>query len=151
MIKGTERKWRERTYLHELRTYFTCVHCYCWIYLNFIFFHQYKCSWITSCHVETNHWTLRCFWQRLMKQDSWLAGFGRPAHRLSGCVCIWAPGLVLVQCTVLFLKPLPHLREHCHINGNMIMMISYVLKCFKYCFVSMTDRSWLRSHNNMTS
>lgn len=68
---------------------------------------------LTSCHVETNHWTLRCFWQRLMKQASWLVGFGRPAHKLSGSVCAWTPGLVLVHSAVLFLTPLPHLREHC--------------------------------------
>lgn len=72
----------------------------------------------TSCQVETNHWTLRCFWQRLMKQDSWLEGFCRPAHTLSGSVCVRAPGLVLVHRTVLFFKPLPHLREHCKIKGS---------------------------------
>lgn len=101
------------------------------ILVPYFFISLHNGSWITSCHVETNHWTFRCFWQRLRKQDSWLTGFGRPAHKLSGSVCVWTPGLVLVHSTVLFFKPLPHLREHCEINRKMIMIKFDVLKCLK--------------------
>lgn len=75
----------------------------------------------TSCHVETNHWTLRSFWQRFMKHDSWLTGFGWAAHKLSGNVCVSTPGLVLVHSTVLFLKPLPHFREHYQMKEVVLM------------------------------
>lgn len=37
----------------------------------------------TVCQVETNHWALRCLWQRLIMQVSWLLGLGRPAHEAS--------------------------------------------------------------------
>lgn len=104
---GTER--RQRAYSHWLK-----------ILLNTAQALFQSLSFHTSCHVETNHWTLRCFWQRLMKQESWPAGFGSPAHLLSGSVCAWAPGLELTHSTVLFFKPLPHLREHCRIKTNII-------------------------------
>lgn len=70
------------------------------------------CSQLTCCHVETNHWTLRSFWQRFKKQGSWLLGLGRPTHELSGSVCVLSPGWVLVQITALFFRPFPHFREH---------------------------------------
>lgn len=107
-----EKTEREETYSHERHKYLTFSTAM-FVLIEYFRSGLYNCSRITSCHVETNHWTLRCFWQRLMKQDSWLAGFGRPAHTLSVSVCVWAPGLVLVHSTVLFLKPLPHFREHC--------------------------------------
>lgn len=119
------KRGREATYSHELHKYFTFSTAM-FVLIEYFCSSLYNCSWITSCHVETNHWTLRCFWQRLMKQDSWLAGFGRPAHTLSASVCVWAPGFVLAHSTVLFLKPLPHFREHCQINRNVIMKTFYI-------------------------
>lgn len=67
-----------------------------------------------------------------MKQDSWPAGFGRLAHKLSGSVCVWMPGLLLAHSTVLFLKPLPHLREHCQIERTR-QRWPLIVKCFKVC------------------
>lgn len=78
----------------------------------FYFWSVPSCCGLTCCHVETNHWTFRSFWQRFKKQGSWLLGLGRPTHELSGSACVLSPGWALVQTTALFFRPLPHFREH---------------------------------------
>lgn len=67
-----------------------------------------QCKGFTGCQVETNHWALRCLWQRLITQVSWLLGLGRAAQEASGST----RESLLTHATALFITPFPHLREH---------------------------------------
>ncbi len=74
-----------------------------------------QCKGFTGCQVETNHWALRCLWQRLITQVSWLLGLGRAAQEASGST----RESLLTHATALFITPFPHLREHW--GGNSVV------------------------------